>query len=130
VLHLHGELRKAASTVDPDLICDIGDKPIRLGDLCEKGSQLRPYVVWFGEPVPMIREAARFASRANIFIVIGTSMAVYPASALIHYVAADVPKYYIDPKAFDVYGVRNLSVIKQKAGSGVPELVNELLRVA
>jgi len=130
VLHLHGELRKAVSTVDPDLIYDIGNKPIKLGDLCEKGSQLRPFVVWFGEPVPMIREAAKLSSQAEIFIIIGTSMVVYPAAALIHYVTDEVSKFYIDPQAFDVHGVRNLKVIKQKAGTGVPWLVNALLRNA
>ena len=130
VLHLHGELRKAASTIDPNLVYDIGDKPLRLGDLCEKGSQLRPYVVWFGEPVPMIHKAAKLASQADIFIVIGTSMVVYPAASLIHYVPADVPKYYIDPQAFDVHGIRNLTVIKGKAGTRVPGLVDELLKKA
>ncbi|MBE0651743.1 MAG: NAD-dependent deacylase [Bacteroidales bacterium] len=128
VLHLHGELRKASSTIDPNLVYDIGNKPIKLGDLCEKGSQLRPYVVWFGEPVPKIHEAVTLASKADIFIVIGTSLLVYPASGLIHYVAIEVPKYYVDPKAFGVHGVRNLNVIKQKAGTGVPELVKELLQ--
>lgn len=130
VLHLHGELRKASSTVDPDLVYDIGDKPIKMGDLCEKGSQLRPYVVWFGEPVPMIHEASKLASEAEVFIVIGTSMVVYPAAALIHYVEDGVPKYYVDPQAFDVHGVKNLTVIKQKAGTGVPKLVDELLKNA
>ena len=128
VLHLHGELRKVVSTQDPNLIYDIGNRPLKLGDLCEKGSQLRPFVVWFGEPVPMIHEAAKLASKAEILIVIGTSMVVYPASGLIHYVAAEVLKFYIDPGAFDVHGVRNLKVIKKKAGTGVPELVDELLR--
>ncbi len=130
VLHLHGELRKASSTVDPDLVYDIGEKPIKMGDLCEKGSQLRPYIVWFGEPVPMIHEASQLASRADIFIVIGTSMVVYPAANLIHKVKDVIPKYYVDPQAFDVHGVRNLTVIKQKAGIGVPTLVDELLKKA
>ena len=130
VLHLHGELRKASSTIDPDLVYDIGEKPIKMGDLCEKGSQLRPYVVWFGEPVPMIREASKMAAQADIFIVIGTSMVVYPAATLIHYVEDIVPKYYVDPQAFDVHGVRNLNVLKQKAGTGVPVLVEELLKKA
>lgn len=128
VLHLHGELRKVVSTQDPNLIYDIGNRPLKLGDLCEKGSQLRPFVVWFGEPVPMIHEAAKLASKAEILIVIGTSMVVYPASGLIHYVSAEAPKFYVDPGAFDVHGVRNLKVIKKKAGTGVPELVDEVLR--
>ncbi len=128
VLHLHGELRKAVSTGDTNLIYDVGDRSLKLGDLCEKGYQLRPYVVWFGEPVPMIHEAAKLTSKSEIFIVIGTSLVVYPASGLIHYVSAEVLKFYIDPGAFDVHGVRNLEVIKKKAGTGVPELVDELLR--
>lgn len=130
VLHLHGELRKVVSTVDPNLVYDIGDRPLKLGDLCEKGSQLRPYVVWFGEPVPMIHEASKLSSQAEVFIVIGTSMVVYPAASLIHYVATEIPKYYVDPKAFDVHGIKNLMVIKQKAGTGIPELVDELLKKA
>lgn len=130
VLHLHGELRKAVSTTDPTLIYDIGDRHIKLGDFCENGSQLRPFVVWFGEPVPMIREAAGLTSQADIFVVIGTSMVVYLAASLIHNVAANVPKFYVDPQAFDVHGVRNLKAIRQKAVAGVPRLVNELLKSA
>ncbi len=128
VLHLHGELRKAVSTVDPTLVYDIGNQPIHLGDRCEKGSQLRPYVVWFGEPVPLIGEAARMAASAEIFMVIGTSLVVYPASGLIHYVNPSAIKYYVDPRAFEVHGVLNLKIIRQMAGTGVPDLVDKLLK--
>jgi len=128
VLHLHGEIRKARSTVDPNLLYKMDHWELKLGDTCEKGSQLRPHIVWFGEPVTMIEPAMRIASGADILIVIGTSMVVYPAASLIVYVKPDKPKYYIDPKAFEVGGISNLEVIKKKAGVGVPELVEELLK--
>lgn len=85
VLHLHGELTKARSTADPTLIYDIGYKDINQGDKCEKGSQLRPHIVWFGEAVPMMDEAIRITSMADIFVVIGSSLNVYPAAGLIEY---------------------------------------------
>jgi NAD-dependent deacetylase len=127
VLHLHGEIRKARSTIDPALLYELDHWELKLGDTCEKGSQLRPHIVWFGEPVTMIDPAMRIASGADIFLVIGTSMVVYPAASLIVYVRPDRPKYYVDPKAFEVGGISNLEVIRKKAGEGVPELVKELL---
>jgi len=127
VLHLHGEIRKARSTVDPNLVYEMDTWELKQGDSCEKGSQLRPHIVWFGESVPMIEPAMQIASEADIFMVIGTSMVVYPAASLIVYVKPDKLKYYIDPKAFAVSGVSNLKVIQKKAGEGVPELVEELL---
>lgn len=127
VLHLHGELKKARSTVDPDLVYELDHWELKLGDKCEKGSQLRPHIVWFGEPVPMIGKAAEITSTADIVIVIGTSMVVYPAAGLIGYADADIPKYYIDPKASHVGGIANLAIIEKKAGEGVPGLVEQLL---
>jgi len=127
ILHLHGEIRKARSTVDSNLVYDLDTWELKMGDKCEKGSQLRPHIVWFGESVPMIEPAAEISSTANIFIVIGTSMVVYPAASLIIYAKQDIPKYYVDPKAFQVSGVSNLEVIKKTGGEGVPELVNKLL---
>lgn len=127
VLHLHGEIRKARSTVDPSLVYEMDNWELKEGDTCEKGAQLRPHIVWFGEAVPMIEPAMQIASEADVFMVIGTSMVVYPAASLIVYVKAGKPKYYIDPKAFAVNGVSNLEVIQKKAGEGVPELVEELL---
>ena len=129
VLHLHGELKKARSTVDPDLIYELDHWELKLGDKCEKGSQLRPHIVWFGEPVPMIEEAVKVAAKADLFVVVGTSMAVYPAAGLIGYVNNDVPKYYIDPNAFALSGITNLNIIKEKAGTGVPRLVKNLMKV-
>ena len=127
VLHLHGELKKARSTVDPNLVYTLDHWELKMGDLCEKGSQLRPHIVWFGEAVDMIGPAIELITEADIVLVIGTSMVVYPAAGLINYVKKEVPKYYIDPKAFQVQGILNLEVIKEKAGDGVPALVNRLL---
>ncbi len=127
VLHLHGELKKVRSTSNPELIYTLEHWELKNGDNCELGSQLRPHIVWFGESVPMIETAMSIVSGADILIVIGTSMVVYPAASLINYVANDVPKYYIDPKAFPVHGISNLSIINEKAGVGVPALVEQLL---
>ncbi|MCF8367872.1 MAG: NAD-dependent deacylase [Bacteroidales bacterium] len=127
VLHLHGEIKKARSTLDPELVYDMDNWELNIGDKCEKGSQLRPHIVWFGEAVTMIEPAMRLASGADIFIVIGTSMVVYPAASLIVYVPASSQKYFIDPKAFQVGGINKLEVIKETAGKGVPELVDKLL---
>ena len=128
VLHLHGELKKVRSTVDPNLIYTMDQWELKLGDTCEKGSQLRPHIVWFGEAVDMIGPAVEIVSTADILIVIGTSMVVYPAASLINYVKDNIPKYYIDPKAFQVHGISNLEIIAKKAGEGVPELMDRLLR--
>lgn len=127
VLHLHGELKKVRSTVDDRLVYELPGWELKQGDLCEKGSQLRPHIVWFGEAVPMIAEAARITQTADIFIVIGTSLNVYPAAGLLYEIKSGIPVYLIDPKGEAISGVRNLKVIKQNAGKGVPELVDQLL---
>ncbi len=127
VLHLHGELKKARSTIDPKLIYELNHWELKLGDKCEKGSQLRPHIVWFGEAVPMIEKAAEITKSADIFMVVGTSMVVYPAAGLIHYVERKTPKYYVDPKAFTVHGITNMEVIREKAGKALPDLVDRLL---
>jgi NAD-dependent deacetylase len=127
VFHLHGEIRKSRSTVDPELIYDIEGWELKLGDKCEKGSQLRPHVVWFGEQVDNFSAATEIASNADIFIVIGTSLVVYPAAGLIDFVPDLSPKYLIDPNAKTPWGIQNLTVIQEKAGKGVPELVESLL---
>jgi NAD-dependent deacetylase len=128
VLHLHGELKKARSTVDPDLVYTLDHWELKLGDKCEKGSQLRPHIVWFGEPVPMIEKAAVITKSADLFMVVGTSMVVYPAAGLVHYVNREAPKFYVDPKAFPLHGLSHLEVIRQKAGEALPVLVDRLLR--
>ncbi len=129
VLHLHGELKKARSTADPSLVYTLKQWELKLGDRCEKGSQLRPHIVWFGEAVPMIETAAKICSTADMFLVVGTSMVVYPAAGLINYVPREIPKYYVDPKAFSVQGIDNLTIIKEKAGTALPLLVEELYQL-
>lgn len=126
ILHLHGELRKSRSTADPGLIYDIEGWKLEEGDLCEKGSQLRPHVVWFGEAVPAIEEAARVVSTAEIFVIIGTSMNVYPAAGLINYVPETAPIYIIDPNEISLAGHPRIRVIQKTAGEGVPILLEEL----
>lgn len=126
ILHLHGELRKSRSTADPDLVYDIQGWELKEGDLCEKGSQLRPHVVWFGEAVPAIEEAAEIVSSADIFLVIGTSMNVYPAAGLIAYVPRDAPIYIIDPNEVPIPGNSRVEVIREKAGTGVRKLIDLL----
>lgn len=125
VLHLHGLLTQGRSDVRPDLIVDIGHRDIRLGDQAPDGTQLRPHIVWFGEAVPNIEPAAALCEEADIFIVVGTSMAVYPAAGLIHYVPRGVPCYVVDPKEVPVS--RQVTFFKEVATKGVTQLVNQLL---
>jgi NAD-dependent deacetylase len=127
VLHLHGELKKARSTVDPSLVYELKHWELKTGDTCEKGSQLRPHIVWFGEDVPEFANAVNITRKADILIVIGTSLNVYPAAGLIHYAGPDCRKYLIDPKAENSSHFTGLTVIRKTAGEGVPELVVRLL---
>lgn len=127
VLHLHGELKKVRSTADESLVYDLDGWELKWGDTCEKGSQLRPHIVWFGESVPNMPIAADIAEHADILIVIGTSLVVYPAASLIHYVRREIPKYLINPNAIPGASVDKLKIIKEKATQGVPHLVDELL---
>ncbi len=126
VLHLHGELKKVRSTVYESLVYELEGWELKWGDLCEKGHQLRPHIVWFGEPVPLIEDAALHCSDADLLAVIGTSMQVYPAAGLVHYASADIPKFYIDPQAENLQAVQNLRCIKQNASTGVPALATLL----
>ena len=126
VLHLHGEIFKMRSATDEELVSEIRDD-IRLGDLAEDGSQLRPHIVWFEEPVPLIPKAASIMSKADIFILVGTSLQVYPAAGLIDYVQEDVPKYIIDKKIPPVNRYRNIIAIEKSATEGVGELLKLLL---
>ena len=127
VLHLHGELNKLRSTVDENEILPWqGDQT--LADRDSRGRPLRPHIVWFGEAVPLIEEAVRLVEAADIVIVVGTSLKVYPAASLLHYARFGVPVYLIDPKPnADVSGVE---ILAQTAVRGVPALVAELLRAA
>ena len=127
ILHLHGELTKARSTVDSSLIYDIGYNDIRNGDKCEKGSQLRPHIVWFGEEVPMLDRAISITAEADIFVVIGSSLNVYPAAGLISYAPAKASLWLIDPKDVDVPVYGKVEVIKEMAGRGVEILTKRLL---
>ncbi len=127
IVHLHGELTKVRSTADARLVYDIGTKPIALGDTCEKGSQLRPHIVWFGESVPMIETAAELTQEADILVIVGTSMQVYPAAGLINYVDKHVPIYVIDPHKPGISYRKNLHFIEEKASVGLQYLWRILL---
>lgn len=126
VLHLHGELKKARSTSDPKLIYDIDGWELRLGDTCEKGSQLRPHIVWFGEAVTEISNAAVIAAEADIFVVVGTSLNVYPAAGLMDYTPVDIPVFLIDPNDVNTF-YKNVTFIKEKASTGV-QILLEILK--
>ncbi len=127
IVHLHGELLKARSTVDDSLEYD-WKKDINIGDKCEKKSQLRPAIVWFGEAVPMIEKAADITSIADILIIIGTSMQVYPAAGLVHYVGDNVPIYFIDPRpSVNEKDIKNLKIVAENATTGVRKVVDELM---
>jgi NAD-dependent deacetylase len=127
ILHLHGELTKARSTADASLIYDIGYKDINPGDNCEKGSQLRPHIVWFGEEVPMMDEAANLSAGADIFVVVGSSLNVYPAAGLINYAPAKASLWLIDPKEVVIPVNRKVEVIREKASKGVEVLRERLV---
>jgi NAD-dependent deacetylase len=127
VLHLHGEIIKSRSTVDPSLVYKINGTQLKLGDKCEKGSQLRPHIVWFGEMVPQMDTAYVITEKADIFLVVGTSMLVYPAAGLIDYTPQNIPKFLIDPSDVKINGISNLRIIKEKASVGLTKLVEELL---
>jgi NAD-dependent deacetylase len=127
IIHLHGEILKSRSLVDPELRYDcFGD--ILPGDKCELGSQLRPDIVWFHEAVPRIEDGAAVSSEAEIFVVIGTSLQVYPAAGLINYAPSGCYKFLVDPRAPEEMHLRNLDVIEAKATIGVPVLVDRLIR--
>jgi NAD-dependent deacetylase len=129
ILHLHGELTKARSTADDSLIYDIGYRDILSGDKCENGSQLRPHIVWFGEEVPMMEKAAMLAAGADIFVVIGSSLNVYPAAGLISYAPQKATLWLIDPNDVNVPVYRKVEVIKEKASKGVEVLTERLLNI-
>lgn len=126
VIHLHGEIGKSQSTRNSSLIYPIMGDELNPGDLCELGSQLRPFIVWFGEQVPMMGPASDEVARADLFAVIGTSLQVYPAAGLLHEVAPDIPVYLIDPGTPSCSNRANLVVIQEKAGSGVGKMLDML----
>lgn len=122
VIHLHGELFKSRSTVDENLVYDVKGWELNLGDTCEKGSQLRPHIVWFGEMVPMMEVAVRVTLKADIFLVVGTSLIVYPAASLLEYVGHTIPKFIVDPNMPEVYSRPNLYLIEEKASTGMKKV--------
>ena len=126
VLHLHGEIFKMRSERDETIITEIKED-IKLGDLAEDGSQFRPYIVWFEELVPKIEEAVPIVYAADIFVVVGTSLIVYPAAGLINYVAVETPKYIVDKKIPYISPMKNLTLIEKPATEGVGELKKMLL---
>ena len=129
VLHLHGELFKVRSTVYEHLVYD-WRKDLKIGDLCEKGCQLRPHIVWFGEAVPMMEKAIRPVIMADILLIIGTSMQVYPAAGLVDYFPPGRMIYYVDPNpniSYELSRSSNLKIISKKAAEGVPILVDYLM---
>ncbi|QOI98281.1 MAG: NAD-dependent deacylase [Flammeovirgaceae bacterium] len=130
VIHLHGSLFESRSTADESLVYPITGWQLNPGDLCERGSQLRPNIVWFGELVPRMDEAILYAQQADVFLVVGTSLVVYPAAGLIHYVPYDTPKFVVDPKLPDVYGISKLTGIADKASSGMKKLKKQLIELA
>ena len=126
VIHLHGELFKSQSTQDPRLVYQMDHWELNIGDNCEKGSQLRPFIVWFGEQVPMMDAAMEATENADIFAVIGTSLLVYPAAGLVNYAGRDIPKFLIDIQVPVVPRVKNLIKIQAQASSGIGEMIRQL----
>jgi NAD-dependent deacetylase len=127
VIHLHGELNKIRSVLDDNIIYEWDATPIKLGDTCKKGGQLRPHIVWFGEAVPMMEIAAQVTHQADIFMVVGTSLNVYPAAGLLDLVGNDIPKYIIDPNMPRVRQNPNLHLIEAVGSIGVPQVAKELI---
>ena len=126
VLYLHGELLKVRSVANSSLVYEC-KKDLLIGDTCEYGNQLRPDIVWFGEAVPMLDQAITITKTADILVIIGTSMQVYPAASLVHYIKPNTPIYFIDPKpSIEQNSYPNLTIIAKKASIGVEKLLNLL----
>lgn len=127
VVHLHGELGKARSTRDENLVYDLPGWELNWGDMCELGSQLRPHIVWFGELVPMMDKAVAICEEADVFLIVGTSLMVYPAASLIHFIKPETVIYLIDPNPPAVSG-RSMTVIPETATSGLDKFKREIRR--
>jgi NAD-dependent deacetylase len=128
VIHLHGELRKACSSLNKNLVYDIEGWEIKMGEKCEKGSQLRPFIVWFGEEVPKMMEAYAVLEETEIFIVVGTSLNVYPAAGLVDLCPPETTIYLIDPNANDIFARREIIRYNANAGQAMPLLLEELIK--
>jgi NAD-dependent deacetylase len=126
IIHLHGELWQSRSTIDENLIYPIKGNYLNLGDCCEKGSQLRPNIVWFGEMVPLLEDAAYIVQETDILVIIGTSMQVYPAASLIHFAPEDCPIYVINPDISTMAINENIHLIAEPATSGTQKLFDIL----
>lgn len=127
VIHLHGELRKVRSTKDETFVLH-WETDLHLGDIDTKGNQLRPHIVWFGEPVPMLDKAIKIVEEADILVIIGTSMKVYPAASLINFIKFETPIYFIDPKpTVSKNNYKNLTLIKNGAVNGTKDLLKKLV---
>ncbi|MBL3655294.1 SIR2 family NAD-dependent protein deacylase [Fulvivirga sediminis] len=127
VLHLHGQLFQSRSTLDENLVYDMDHWELKVGDKCEKGSQLRPNVVWFGEMVPMMEQATKETYEADYFIVVGTSLYVYPAAGLLDLVDESIPKFIVDRKIPSVQRKPNLFLFEESASSGVERVRQQLV---
>jgi NAD-dependent deacetylase len=127
VLHLHGEIRKSKSSIKPNLIYPIEGEKIEWGETCELGSQLRPHVVWFGEEVPMMMPAERLVNEAEIFVIVGTSLNVYPAASLVFHARRDCNIFLVDPGEPLIPSQLKITWIKEKAGDGMRKVKNEIL---
>lgn len=126
ILHLHGEIRKARSTQDSSYIVPIKGGELNIGDVCPNGTQLRPNIVWFGEAVSEMENAVEIVRSADILVVIGTSLNVYPAASLVHYAPNEIPKYIIDPQTVSQSVPNDFELIKEKACKGVEKLIQLL----
>jgi len=130
VIHLHGSLFESRSSGDDSLVYPIEGWELKSGDKCEKGFQLRPNIVWFGEMVPLMEVAAVHASEADVFVVVGTSMAVYPAAGLINYVPFDTPRYIVDPRIPDLQNIPLVHAIAEKASTGMEKVRQMVMPLA
>jgi NAD-dependent deacetylase len=129
VLHLHGELLKVRSTQNQHLILD-WETDLNLGDFDRDGNQLRPHIVWFGEEVPALDEAVSIVQEADILIIIGTSLQVYPAAGLLHYGKPSIPVYYIDPNPATIYDVpQNIKILATTGSKGMEIVQKELIKI-
>ena len=122
VLHLHGEIFKMRSEKDENLVYPVHDE-IKMGDTAEDGAQLRPHIVWFEEPVPMMEKAAKVMGKADVFMIVGTSLVVYPAAGLVNYAPFDIPKFVVDKKIPYLSFAQNITAIEKPATEGMKEVV-------
>lgn len=127
VVHLHGQLMQCRSTADESLVYNMDHWELKLGDLCEKGSQLRPHIVWFGEAVPMMDVAVEITRQADILLVVGTSLVVYPAAGLVNFVGPHVPIFIVDPNKPDIGNAPGVHFIEEPATTGMERMKKILL---